>query len=273
MIRKLDAQNGINELTRSGYRHTDKYGIIMNAQVRENPFFIKGNVYRAFDGRVMMVSSGWMDLEIDLVVHHLVVGDIAVMLPDTLVMVGDVSDDCLLSGIIFRRMPLGAGGASFVSEGNEVAVGRLNRYLELILDHFTHTVVSSGITDHLFDALILDMLGMHTSTQTGGGGGIMQRFLQLLSDEGRVKRPIEFYADRLCITPNYLSRLVRRESDMTVLQWIDRALVREAKVLLHHTQMSVSEIAEKLGFATPSFFIRFFRQQTGQTPLQYRKQG
>ena len=49
--------------------------------------------------------------------------------------------------------------------------------------------------------------------------------------------------------------------------------MREAKVLLHHTAMSVAEVSEKLGFATPSFFIRFFRQQTGQTPLQYRKQG
>ena len=49
--------------------------------------------------------------------------------------------------------------------------------------------------------------------------------------------------------------------------------VREAKVMLHHTQMPVAEVAETLGFATPSFFIRFFRQQTGQTPLQYRKQG
>ncbi|MBR6330217.1 MAG: helix-turn-helix transcriptional regulator [Bacteroidales bacterium] len=58
------------------------------------------------------------------------------------------------------------------------------------------------------------------------------------------------------------------------LRWRSRKrplLVREAKVLLHHTAMSVAEVAEKLGLATPSFFIRFFRQQTGQTPLQYRK--
>jgi len=58
---------------------------------------------------------------------------------------------------------------------------------------------------------------------------------------------------------------------MTTLQWIDRALVREAKVLLHHTQMPIAEIADALGFATPSFFVRFFRQQTGSTPLQFRK--
>jgi len=88
----------------------------------------------------------------------------------------------------------------------------------------------------------------------------------------RTKHPIDFYARRLCVSPNYMSALVKCESGLTVLQWIDRALVREAKVLLHHTQMPVAEVAEKLGFATSSFFIRFFRQQTGQTPLQYRKQ-
>jgi AraC-like DNA-binding protein len=101
----------------------------------------------------------------------------------------------------------------------------------------------------------------------------MHRFLQLLSQEGRVKHPIDFYADRLCVSAGYVSTMVKRHSGMTALQWIDRALVREAKVLLHHTQMPVAEVAETLGFATPSFFIRFFRQQTGTTPLQYRKQA
>jgi AraC-like DNA-binding protein len=60
---------------------------------------------------------------------------------------------------------------------------------------------------------------------------------------------------------------------MTALQWIDRSLVREAKVLLHHTQMPIAEVADILGFATPSFFVRFFRQQTGSTPLQFRKKN
>ncbi len=64
---------------------------------------------------------------------------------------------------------------------------------------------------------------------------------------------------------------VKRHSGLTALQWIDRALIRKAKVLLHHTPMPVAEVAETLGFATPSFFIRFFHRQTGQTPLQYRK--
>lgn len=44
-------------------------------------------------------------------------------------------------------------------------------------------------------------------------------------------------------------------------------------MLLHHTQMPVAEVAETLGFATSSAFIRFFRQQTDTTPLQFRKQA
>ena len=119
---------------------------------------------------------------------------------------------------------------------------------------------------------ILDMFSLRHEELLSRSGAFMQRFLKLLAKEGRTKHSVNFYADRLCVSPNHMSTLVRGESGLTVLQWINRALLREAKVLLHHTSLPISEVADTLGFATPSFFIRFFRQQTGCTPFQYRKQ-
>lgn len=273
-IRNLDAQTALNELVRHGYRHTGDYGIMIDARMQANGFFRQGQPYRSVDGRVIVVQQGEMTLEIDLEEFRLRAGDIAVMMPDALVVATDIGADCLASAVIFRRLPAQAAHAkSFLLSGDDVAYARVKQYLAMIFEQFNRSTVFTDIIVHFFDALILDMLSLHTEAAATRGEGFMHRFLRLLSQEGRMKHPIDFYADRLCVSPNHMSTLVRRESGMTVLQWIDRALMREAKVLLRHTQMSIAEVADTLGFATPSAFIRFFRQQTGITPLQFRKKA
>ena len=264
----------MNELVRKGFRHVGDYGIILNTSAVNTDFFKLGQPYRALDGRIIVVQHGTMGVEIDLVRYVLHEGDIAVVLPEALMLIESASSDCAVSAVVFRQMPQVQGVAeSFVVSGDSVAFARANQYLTMIFDQFDRNPVFTDIIVHFYDALILDMFSLRQEEQLSHGGEFMHRFLQLLTKEGRTKHPIDFYADRLCVSPNYMSALVKRESGLTVLQWIDRALVREAKMLLHHTAMPVAEVAETLGFATPSFFIRFFRQQTGQTPLQYRKQG
>lgn len=271
-IRNLDAYVAINDLVRKGFRHSGDYGIILNVSTVNTDFFLLGQPYRALDGRIILVQRGTMDIEIDIVRHTLHEGDIAVVLPETLMLVESASSDCMASAVVFRQIPqYQSYMESFALCGDGVAFARANQYLAMISDQFDRNPIHPDIIVHFYDALILDMFTLRPDVPTTRGGEFMHRFLQLLNKEGRTKHPINFYADRLCISPNYMSTIVRRESDMTVLQWIDRALVREAKVLLFHTQMPVAEVAETLGFATPSFFIRFFRQQTGLTPLQYRK--
>lgn len=272
-IRNLDAQTALNELVHHGYRHAGDYGIMMNARMQANGFFRQGQPYRSVDGRVVVVQQGKMTLEIDLEEYRLQEGDIAVMMPDALVMATDIGADSVASAVIFRRLPSQAAQAeSFVLTGDDVAYSRVKQYLAMIFEQFNRNTVFTDIIVHFFDALILDMLSLHTEVIASRDDGFMHRFIHLLSQDGREKHPIDFYAERLCVSPNHLSTLVRSESGMTVLQWIDRALVREAKVLLHHTQMPIAEVADTLGFSTPSSFIHFFKQQTGTTPLRYRKQ-
>jgi AraC-like DNA-binding protein len=271
-IRNLDSKVAMNELVRKGFCHVGDYGIMRNVSAVNTDFFKLGQPYRALDGRIIVVQHGTMDVEIDLVRHVLHEGDITVVLPEALMLIESASSDCAVSAVVFRQMPqVQATVESFVVRGDSVAFARANQYLTMIFDQFDRNPVVTDIIVHFYDALILDMFSLRQEEQLSRGGAFMHRFLHLLSQEGRVKHPIDFYADRLCVSTNYMSALVKRESGLTVLQWIDRALVREAKVLLHHTQMPVAEVAETLGFATPPFFIRFFRQQTGQTPLQYRK--
>lgn len=70
-----------------------------------------------------------------------------------------------------------------------------------------------------------------------------------------------------------LSELVIREtSGQTVMQWINQAVILEAKVLLKHSNLLVFQISDELNFPNPSFFSKFFKRMTGMTPAEYQKQ-
>lgn len=274
-IRNFDTGKVSTELSHHGFRRAGGYGFNIHAQLQQNlSFFLEGQPYRLTEGRLLMVHHGTIDLELDLEEHHMQAGDIAFAMPNSLAMVNRLSMDCVISIVTFSRMPTVDGRQEcFMARCDEGTQMRIEKYIDLITIQAKRGDVCINIVSPLFDSLILDVQSLSSEITPAQKESFMHRFLQLLSQEGRVKHPIDFYADRLCVTAGYVSTMVKRHSGMTVLQWIDRALVREAKVLLHHTKMPVAEVAETLGFATPSFFIRFFRQQTGTTPLQFRKKA
>lgn len=98
----------------------------------------------------------------------------------------------------------------------------------------------------------------------------MDQFTHLAAISYKEHREVEYYADKLCITSNYLNRLVNQRFGMTTKQYLNRKLVDEVKRLLAFTTLTVNEIADALHFESPSYFVRFFRKATGQTPAQYR---
>ena len=100
---------------------------------------------------------------------------------------------------------------------------------------------------------------------------ILHNFIDLVNQYGTRERKIDFYADRLCVTPNHLGAVIKQASGMTVMQWVNRHTIQLAKVMLRYTDLPVWEIGERLNFANPSFFSKFFRKETGLTPGEYRR--
>lgn len=100
---------------------------------------------------------------------------------------------------------------------------------------------------------------------------IMARFIILVSEKFRLNRQVSFYADKLSITPKHLSSVVKSISGVTAGEWIEKYVVMEAKLLLKSTDMTVQEIALDLNFANQSFFGKYFKHLTGETPTAYRR--
>ena len=99
----------------------------------------------------------------------------------------------------------------------------------------------------------------------------MEDFLQLVQKHYKQERMIRFYAEKLFVTPKYLSVVVKNASGKTAGQWIDDYVVLEAKALLKSTDMTVLQISDEMNFPSQSFFGKFFKREVGVSPKQYRE--
>ena len=97
-----------------------------------------------------------------------------------------------------------------------------------------------------------------------------RQFTELLGEHYKHERSVGFYARQLCITPKYLTTLIKRISGKSVSEWIDNYVILEAKTLLKYSNMSVQEIAYYLNFPNQSFFGSYFKRKAGMSPSQYK---
>ena len=102
---------------------------------------------------------------------------------------------------------------------------------------------------------------------------LFDKFMSLLKVYHATEHQAKFYANTLCLTPNYLSGVIKAYSGKSVSEWINEYVVTEAKILLCNTDLSVQEIAYRLNFATQSAFGKYFKLQTGLGPRAYRRQA
>ncbi len=98
-------------------------------------------------------------------------------------------------------------------------------------------------------------------------------FLQLISLIDRyymTERQVSFYADKLCLSPKYLSELSSSVCGYTVHELIFKTIIRGAMSMLTGSSKTVQEIAAEFHFPNPSSFGTFFRKQTGISPQKFR---
>lgn len=101
-------------------------------------------------------------------------------------------------------------------------------------------------------------------------GRMVNQFLALVQENYKRHRFLDFYASRLEITPKHLSRTVKSQTGFTAVEWIERFVILEAKVLLKSTNLNIQQISDELNFPSQSFFGKYFKKYTGKSPKEYR---
>lgn len=130
----------------------------------------------------------------------------------------------------------------------------------------------------MLGTLVYDMGNHIWRTQQIGGGARLSRgekiftdFIKLVEQNYREIRKVSWYAEKLCITPKYLSETVKKVSKETPNSWIDSYVTKELRLLLKNSSKNIKEIAVEMNFPNQSFLGKYFKDRTGQSPSDYRK--
>lgn len=99
---------------------------------------------------------------------------------------------------------------------------------------------------------------------------ISRKFKNLLIQNFRNHREVQYYADKLFISAKHLSQTLKEQTGKTASNWINEIVVLEAKVLLQNRDFTIAQISDQLNFANPSFFGKFFKRNTTLSPKEYR---
>lgn len=102
---------------------------------------------------------------------------------------------------------------------------------------------------------------------------LAEAFLNLVEMEYRRHRDLPYYANRLCKSVKYLSRVIMESTGRKATDWIERCVVMDAKAQLVSSKRRISEISDDLGFPSQSFFGKYFKRVTGLSPKAYREQN
>lgn len=99
---------------------------------------------------------------------------------------------------------------------------------------------------------------------------LFMKFISKVQQYYKEERNVIFYADKLCVTPKYLSSVIHEVSGKYATDWITDYVILEAKGMLRVENRSVKDVCNSLNFANQSFFAKYFKQHTGYTPKEYK---
>lgn len=130
---------------------------------------------------------------------------------------------------------------------------------------------ATAVIQSEINTLLLELERMgHTDTFLPIVPELLQRYKRLIDNNFAKERQVQSYAMQLGISPNYLNVLAKRYFGKSALAMINDRVVLEVKRLLSRTDCDISEIAYIVGFNELSYFSRFFKRNTGMTPIEFR---
>ncbi len=267
----------------------DDIAIIYRSNLLSENALEMGVPYRFANSRVVFVASGEAELTNNLMTFRLHEGMVAFFRRGSIAQINSMSADFSVDAIVFDDNHISSMGDNKLYRQYQKQVTDDPLYLNdneaQLADGFFMQLwktIKFGIYNrellisqvaslfHFFDVVHERHLQADGLTLTRAEQ-LLRRFLHVVSEHHASQRSLHFYADKLCITDKYLCLVVRQVSGFTPKEWIDRALVTHAKMLLRSTDRPVAIISEELNFPYSSSFCKFFKRMTDCTPQEYRE--
>ncbi len=264
-------------------------GFVNRFLMMETTLFSLGQPYRIKEGRIAFVKQGSARILINLIEYTIQPGYIAVIAPNSIIQITEVSPDFDMQMIAADHNFLPISGKddffSYLLHHQKNIILLLSPQEQQQVEHYftlTWGVLQEPpfrkeAIQHLLASLLyyLEYIAQNSIEQNPAQltrqEEIFQRFISLVNTHSKKERNVNFYADKLCLTPRYLNTVIRQASQQTVMDWINQSIILEAKVLLKHSNLLVYQVSDELNFPNPSFFSKFFKRMTGMTPHEYQQ--
>lgn len=137
---------------------------------------------------------------------------------------------------------------------------------------FYRELMGSLCLTMMYDIFEAHALHETTKSHTDRTAYIVKQLMALLATGiSRTERDVGYYAERLNVSPKYLSATIKRLTGHTVSSYIDRHTIPILKDLLNDERLSLTQIADRMNFTSLSYFSRYCRKHLGQSPSDYRQ--
>ncbi|WP_243349735.1 helix-turn-helix domain-containing protein [Parabacteroides sp. FAFU027] len=236
--------------------------------------------------------EGSAEIEINLNYYKIIPNTVCVILPDHLIRVISMSEDISLRFFAISesfmnsiQLNLRADFSIYLFLRDHPVVNMAEDEKELILQYYEmihskkyieNPVTREFVVNNLFLAMLYEMMALVQSRYLPSGirkshkEEIFATFKMLIFEHFREERGLNFYADKLCLTPKYLSTLCKSLTGKTAAEWIEDVVILEAKALLKTPGMNIQIVSDRLNFPDQSFFGKYFKRLTGITPGEYK---
>lgn len=271
----------------SDYQRVELEKIVI-ADENALPVTLASEVFISPNFAISLCHSGSCSANFDMQPVKFNRHDIAVLLPDHIIGYGECTADYSITLIIIDRSfydqlinrEAFRGFLKYKNQPNyhlneeqyqQITTILATLRLVVKIPHPKRIESIANILDILFYALTdyrgEDILSKEEKNNTY----LFNVFYDLLIDNYHQQHNIAWYAEKLCLTPKYFSSVIRQMTGKSAAQWINEILILHAKRLLYtRRNMNVEQIAYELGFKSNATFCRFFKEQTGLRPSEYR---
>lgn len=244
----------------------DGYAINNGFYYTEQSFFIPKQPYLLKDFRITYIVSGSASIMINLVKYDISAGDVLFIPSGSVVELQHVAENAYLKLFASEEYLL-EQPIHVRSDKNTLSI--FSKSFDLIDAMLRVSNCTYDSVLYVVSALV-EVAKHYPNKDINRYNTRLNKFISLVNVHCSENRDISFYADKLCITSHYLSYFVKKHSGISVMDWINKAVVQRAKILLKQGKTTL-QVAEELNFISPNYFNRYFKRHTSLTPSEYKK--
>lgn len=271
-------QTSLNTDKQSNYL-SERMLVMRNMQAIDRRYIPQNQPILTREYRLIRILHGEMLLTVNMRPYHLQKDMLLVTTPQSILEIGSQSEDFDMYVVAYRNLsPLEAYSQTTLLQASDTILQRIDQYINLLGAIVHNPQWQDDTARHILIALFADLhsdrsvqMVSNTNAQGGRKAQLFDRFLELLAEFCGKERRISVFAERLCLSPNRLSAVIKEYSGQTVMEWINRSTLQQAKVLLRFSDDPIYSVGWQLGFENPAYFAKFFHRETGITPKEYRE--